>query len=316
MRTIPALLIAAFLSANPHFVRAQSVSMRITADGIEVRIPGKDARTFKTPADLAAALPGVRGDFEVEQTPPPPPPKEPTTLDPTAEKPKGQKIDITPGKIPALEMLRFLADYSGLPVVHDSKDQALATMEISVIAEIRGADDVIVEAHLAASGVLLFRRTLPNGKQIIEASTVSRRGGGGEPKGRPVVVVGSGGARGEGGGGRPTRAEGDRRVETSRRRSTQTSAGVTFSSIPSMVRAQVELEGGEGVFVRDVSEETRGRRGALRVFEKYDIVTRVGAHAVRSPRDLVEELARYHVGEDMTIRLLRKGGTKILRVKR
>jgi S1-C subfamily serine protease len=51
------------------------------------------------------------------------------------------------------------------------------------------------------------------------------------------------------------------------------------------------------------------------VFERYDIVTRIGSRVVRSPRDLVDELSRYERGEDMTIRLLRKGGTKILRVK-
>jgi hypothetical protein len=289
--------------------------MRITAEGIEVRIPGKADRTFKTLAEFAAALPGLRGDFEVEQKPPPAPPTEPTTLDPSANKPKGQKIDITPGKIPVLEMLRFLADYSGLAVVHDSKDQTLATMEITVLVEIRGADDVIVEAHLAANGVLLFRRTLPNGKQIIEVRTALSRSGGAEPKARPVVVVGSGRAPVRGAGVGTTRAEGGRRVEALKRGSTQTSAGVTFSEIPEMVRAQVELNGAEGVFVRHVSKEARGRGGALGVFERYDIVTRIGSRVVRSPRDLVDELSRYERGEDMTIRLLRKGGTKILRVK-
>ena len=307
MREISIVPIVAILAFWSLPARAQSVSMRISDEGIELRIPGKDPRFFKTLGELSSALPGLRGGFEIEAAPPPAPPRQATKLDPTPDRAKGRKIDITPGKIPALEMLRFLADYTGLSVVHDSKDQTLATMEIPVIAEIHGADDIIVEAHLAASGVLLSRRTLANGQRIIEARTLSSRADGGEPRSRPVVVVGA---------GKDARAARGRRVGASQRVAKPGSAEVTFGEIPDVVRAQVELAEGEGVLVLDAAKGRRTRTGVLGVLQRYDIVTRIGSRSVRSPRDLVDELARHRRGEEITLRLLRKGGMKILLVRR
>jgi hypothetical protein len=302
---------------------APRVSLRIAGDRLELLIPGKEPLRLSSPAALAAAFPGLEGSFAIEALAPPPSAGGEgaataggavSRIEPPGRIPRGQRIDMLRGKIAALDLLRFLADYTGVPVVHDANDRALAANEIVVVADVLGADDTIVLAHLAASGIRVVRRRLFGGKEIFEVSTAQHGQSGAEVKPTPIVVVGeekAGSARDRSRPRDPSAHEGG-----APRGSREDLGGIAFSEVPEMVAAQVELPAGEGVFVFAVDERDRERRGGLRVLEKYDIVTRVGERVVRSPRDLIEELGRYETGQELTLRYMRRGVTTIVRIER
>ncbi|MCZ6794018.1 MAG: hypothetical protein O7J95_10440 [Planctomycetota bacterium] len=81
------------------------------------------------------------------------------------------KVEILDGEIPVPEFLRFLSDYTGLPVVVDRSELAAdgrtTRSVIRVVASIHDADAEVVKAILEADGWRVRTRTLPNGRQIL-----------------------------------------------------------------------------------------------------------------------------------------------------
>ncbi len=82
-----------------------------------------------------------------------------------------RKVLISEGKIPLLQFLKFLADYTGLPLLHDSTDQNIATKEIHIVSDIQ-ADEEVAKALLEVNRFRVFREVLPSGKEIIKVESM------------------------------------------------------------------------------------------------------------------------------------------------
>ena len=78
----------------------------------------------------------------------------------------------------------------------------------------------------------------------------------------------------------------------------------------------MRLELGAGILVADVNETLAARSRTLRLLQRYDIVTQVGATALSHPADFVAALERIAPGEAFELRVLRQGTLKILRGRR
>jgi hypothetical protein len=79
----------------------------------------------------------------------------------------GQKVDIAAGEIQMPQFLRFLSDYTGLPVIFDSKDKRISEGKILVAAPVRDADAELVKAILETNGYRVLVETLPGGKEVL-----------------------------------------------------------------------------------------------------------------------------------------------------
>ncbi len=88
------------------------------------------------------------------------------------KKVSGKSVYITEGKIPLLDFLKFLSDYTGLPVLHDSKDSSIASQEIQIAADIPEADEEMVMAILEANGIRVTREKLPGGKEVLRVNRI------------------------------------------------------------------------------------------------------------------------------------------------
>jgi type II secretion system protein D len=84
---------------------------------------------------------------------------------------QGERVRIIEGEIPVTEYLRFLADYTGLPVLVDTSqaNNGLNT-NISLVAPIENADAETVKGILEANRWTITQRTLPNGQMVLDAS--------------------------------------------------------------------------------------------------------------------------------------------------
>ncbi len=98
---------------------------------------------------------------------------------------KGTRVDITSGKIPVEDFLKFLSDYTGIPTVGS---EVKPTDTIHVVSEIRGADDVLVKELLKASGWSMEKKTLSNGRQVLRVYRTGKKPSN-EIEGKPVIRV-------------------------------------------------------------------------------------------------------------------------------
>ena len=108
---------------------------------------------------------------------------------------KGERVDIAAGQIDVLEFLRFLADYTGLPVIVDSTNPQLQTQSLLIAAPMFNITADIVIALLKANKFLVTREKLTSGEVVLNVQ--SQQGGvaagGGEPKANPLIQVEGGG---------------------------------------------------------------------------------------------------------------------------
>lgn len=81
---------------------------------------------------------------------------------------QSQRVDIAAGKIDPREFLRFLADYRGVAVIVDGASTAQLDRPISLVASISGADDGVVMRLLEANGWRGSRKTLEDGREVLE----------------------------------------------------------------------------------------------------------------------------------------------------
>ena len=86
----------------------------------------------------------------------------------------GQKVTITEGKIPLADFLKFLSNYTGLPVIYDPKDPAILTKDIFIVADIHNADGMIVGEILKTNGYRVYRERLPDGKEVLKIEAIKK----------------------------------------------------------------------------------------------------------------------------------------------
>jgi len=84
----------------------------------------------------------------------------------------GKTVYISEGEIPLMVFLKFLADYTGLPVLHDSNDSTLEARKIKIASGMEGADYDLVKAILEVNGVRIYREVLPNRRAVLKIDTI------------------------------------------------------------------------------------------------------------------------------------------------
>jgi type II secretion system protein D len=84
---------------------------------------------------------------------------------------KGERVKIAAGDIEVLEFLRFLADYTGLPVIVDSRNQQVLKTSITIAAPLESVTGDIVTALLKANGFLITRQLLPSGEEVLNVES-------------------------------------------------------------------------------------------------------------------------------------------------
>src|SRR5262249_10474710 len=102
--------------------------------------------------------------------------QKPTTVRPKSPDFKGQKVEIAAGDIEVQEFLRFLADYTGLPVIVDSSHRRCLKGTITIPAPMEDVTGDMVVAILKANKFLVTQATLPNGDKVwnVEPTTDRR----------------------------------------------------------------------------------------------------------------------------------------------
>jgi type II secretory pathway component GspD/PulD (secretin) len=116
-------------------------------------------------------------------------------IEPGTKRFVGQRVDILEGDVEVEEFLRFLADYTGLPVFIDSGAQNALQTPIKITSPIHRADDELVKALLETNKWLVIEEKLKSGKQVLVVQNLTPTGavGQGPPKEGPLVVIGSDG---------------------------------------------------------------------------------------------------------------------------
>ncbi|SVD65140.1 uncharacterized protein METZ01_LOCUS417994, partial [marine metagenome] len=162
------------------------VVLELAADGLVLHLSGRAPGKFKSLAELRKAHPSLAGRFRLQET------AGVERIVPDPEKARSQPVDIVAGRIPALALLQFLADYTGFPVVHDSSNEALAKLKVLFSADVKGAGYEVVKAHLEAAGMVLSQRQLPGGRRLVEVTGAAGPARPRPLKERPIIIVGKG----------------------------------------------------------------------------------------------------------------------------
>jgi type II secretion system protein D len=129
------------------------------------------------PARPAAGNPGAAGANAAAGAPgqaaaPGAAPPTMVQINPSDQITPGQKVNITEGKIPLLDFLRFLSNYTGLPLLHNSNDPNIASKEIQIAGDIKEADEDLVKSILEINGFRVIRETLPSGKEVLKVESM------------------------------------------------------------------------------------------------------------------------------------------------
>jgi hypothetical protein len=275
----------------------------ISADGALLEMPGRPPRRFRSFEDLALEEAGLEGAFIVLER----------KAEPVEEKDGPAKsarrergVRIARGEVLAMDLLRFLSDYTGLPILHDSTDKGL-DRTIVIPSEITAADDRMLRSILQANRILVQEAVTSSGERVLEVSTTDSPAGPEIPEPRPIIEVSKDRDAG------PARRRRGTRVARGPDDVPRAFDGVVLEAIPEVVRAQVDLESGLGMLVTAVGESAVGRRGGLGHLQRHDILTHVGTTPVTSARRFADAWNSMGTGEEFEIRVLRKGIVRILR---
>ena len=284
---------------------ADSARARLTLSVKEALLEevGKSPRRFRSLAEMAKSIPGVRGEFVVMEVP------AAVELDGTVaarQGLKGKTVRIAKGKIPALELARFLADHTGVPIIYDARDRTLAQKVVVVPAVIEQAGYELVKKILESNGFRLSEWKTQKGEPalLLESSAVGTAPR--EPEARPIVVLNQPSR-----GGLQTRLTAERRGAS--HPDLQKYAGLVLCQVPDRVLAQVDLDSGRGVLVDEVNRELTADRRGIAAFKRYDIITHVDGARITTAADFVQTLNSMTPGKPFQLRVLRKGITRILR---
>jgi hypothetical protein len=93
-----------------------------------------------------------------------------------------QTVELEEGQIPVIELLRFLSDYTGLPLVGDMNE--IATRVIAFPSPVKNVDGEFIRAALEANGIRVDPETLPGGKRVIRITPT----GGAPPPGKSATA--------------------------------------------------------------------------------------------------------------------------------
>ncbi len=305
------------LAASPLAVGESGVAapgeavLRVTSEGLVLEVPEKEPRLFESARDLVEAVGTLEGRFLVEAHDA----GEDGVILPSGTPRKTTRI--AAGEIPVLELVRFLADARGVPVLHEAEDPTFRGV-VTVPKEIPEADEAVAKAILEANRITVRDRTLPSGERVVLLSGPGRAKSASTDETDvpyPLVVV-------EGAGGRRrtvrsgTSPKGDRRVARGPGPDAVSWEGVVLEPVPEVVLAHVPLLPGEGILIREVDEETARRFPEIDGLRRSDILTHVNEIAVRRVEDLPGSVSVLEPGAAIRYRVLRKGFTRILTTRK
>jgi hypothetical protein len=80
----------------------------------------------------------------------------------------GRKVSIPAGEVRVLDLLQFLSDSSGLPLVYDLNDPSITEKELLIVTPIGEADYEVVKTILLANRYPVFREILPGGREVLK----------------------------------------------------------------------------------------------------------------------------------------------------
>jgi hypothetical protein len=311
------LLLSCVVTASPGAEEPQAplggaVKLEIDAAGVTVAIPGREPRRYSSLAELARAHPALQGEFSVAREAPA---AGPATVLPADPERKGKTARIAQGEIAALELVRFLADFTGLPVAFEAGAAPLSGLEIQVPTAIPAADGQLVKGLLAASGVRVTERRLPDGQRLLEISAPAPAPGEQVLQEVPVLRIGpeAGSRRGaEEPAGLPRGTRQALGFGAAKARY----ATLLLEPVPEILLAQIDLPAGRGLLVSDIDLEASRGRPDLAVLRRHDIITHIGETPIDSPERLADTLNGLAPGETFRWRLLRKGVLVLLNARR
>jgi len=280
----------------------------ISTAGLRLEEPGKPEKRFDTAAELVREAPWVGGIFLIKGREAGKPAAEPTAGN------VGKARRMVEGEIPMTELARFLADYTGLPVIAGS-GASLATRSVLVTSTVDEADDEFVKRLLRANGILVTEEAVGLDERALfldSADAAAAAAGGGEPEPRPIVVLDPDEVR--------TAAERRARRDVRQAKGPEPLEGMyhglILSEVPEMLAAQLPIEHGRGVLVAAVDEKTLAAQRDLKLLHTHDVVTHLNGDTVDSPEEFQMVLSGIPPGAPLDVRVLRKGITRILRTER
>ena len=260
--------------------------VRLGVDGVITNVPGRAREVIEGRWKRATRVGGVSA--------------EPKSAG------RERRIDMLEGDSTLRQFLQFLSDSTGKAVVAGASMGNLDAT-INLAARITDADDTIVKALLDVNGYVVRERTLDSGRKVLIVEAASKPGSV-IPEKRPVIRVGSSSSRRN---LRTGRTE-SRRPPDGRRAGN----GLTLSPVPAALRVQLDLPRGAGVLVAAIDDGATAGRPDLASLQRHDVVTHVGDERIETGEAFVEALNRYARGDEFTLRVVRRGRTRILRVKR
>lgn len=295
----------------------QPARLWIAAERLLLEEPGRDPVAFDNLEDLVRTRPGLEGTFSVVEDPERRLVVEPRPDDVVDGRSgrEGKTIRIQAGEIPVLDFVRFLADYTGLPVVHDSS-QSDFDRTIRLPAPVDDADDEIVKHILKANGFRVRKASTFTDRPLLVVETLRGTAPATEPETHPIIVVGDETGR------IPSATERTKAGDTDEKETLRVAegpeqkpleyGGVLLTALPKMVQAHLDLREGEGLLVREIQERTTRRPSQTAPLELYDVLTHVDMWRVSNPKQFLAAMESVPPGSTFRYRLLRKGWAKIV----
>ena len=278
----------------------------ISAEGLRLEEPGKPERRFDTVQDLLREAPWVGGIFLVKGRSLPGKP----FAEPNAGN-IGKTRRMMEGEIPLSEIARFLADYTGLPVIQGS-GPAVAERGILVPSAMEDVDDEIVKHLLRKNGIVVTEEAVGLDERALFLEPADANAGLGEPVPRPVVATEREGSQ----RGNPRQASrGGRRAKGPEPKEGMFH-GLGLVPVPEILAAQLPIDEGRGVLVATVDEKELAAERDLRLLRVHDVITHVNEDTIDSPEEFQKALQSIPPGAPIDMRILRKGLTRILRTER
>jgi hypothetical protein len=275
--------------------------LRLTRAGAVLEVEGEAPRRFTSIEEVVRTASGTRGEFAIEEAET----GAEAVLEPTAGK-KGAKARIEQGEIPVVELARFLADATGLPVIHDSNDAAIAERKITIAAPIEAASVEVVKRLLEVNRIRVREERVER-RLTLRLESMSEDGGLVEPSPHPIVVSGQGPRE-------PARKEGARDRHGAPARAAKGPEvgqiayhGMVLAPIPEALEAQLPKDEDRGVLIDSVGDDPAGgapgrpqalRRGDSRGTREGPVPRRAGEGAGCGPPGRERSAARPPEGGD------------------
>ena len=306
MKIVPLCIASIVFCADAPSVTIGPTRLVIARDGATLIREGAKPQRFKSLAELFKASPGLRGSFEVEH-PAPLTGERDITLE-AREGRLGNSVTISPGEIPALEFVRYIADATGLPILHDSTDRAVSERMINVAAPMRNVGIELVKALLEANHIRVTESSSGSEGRVLRVESMDTPGTVTEPKAVPIFDVKEGPLWHP----NPEAAQAARRTAKGPQDGPARLTGMVIEAVPEILRAQLDMDVGRGVLISELDESAVKESKLLSVLKRFDVVTHVEDRGINTPAQLVEAINALPQGLAFQFRLIRKGTTAIV----